>query len=77
MAGTKKQKSSVEPLHIFSRACRGCGICIAFCPHKVLEFDLYGIPKAVHPEKCKNCLICDILCPDFAITGMRKRKTHS
>jgi len=75
MAEKKKAKPDVEPLHIYSRACRGCGICIAFCPHKVLDLNLHGIPNISHPEKCKHCLICDILCPDFAITGMRKRKT--
>ena len=57
--------------------CKGCGICVAFCPSKALELDRYGMPFIAHPEKCKNChcFVCDLLCPDFAITGMRKRKS--
>jgi 2-oxoglutarate ferredoxin oxidoreductase subunit delta len=46
--------------------CKGCGICIRFCPQKVLvmkEFKAF----AQQPEKCTSCQLCELRCPDFAI----------
>ncbi|MBU1194835.1 MAG: 4Fe-4S binding protein [Proteobacteria bacterium] len=47
--------------------CKGCGICIHFCPEKVLEFDEQGKAKAVRPEDCIACRLCELRCPDLAI----------
>ncbi|MDR2744454.1 MAG: 4Fe-4S binding protein [Desulfovibrio sp.] len=45
--------------------CKGCGICVAFCPKKALG--LLG-DKAVHdPELCVLCGMCELYCPDLAI----------
>ena len=60
-------------LHIEERYCKGCGICIEFCPAKVLMKSEkmnsrgYFPPEGVEMEKCKNCGMCSLLCPDFAI----------
>ena len=47
--------------------CKGCGICVAFCPKEVLVLD--DLEKAcwAHPEKCINCGLCELRCPDMAV----------
>ncbi len=62
---TKEKKS---PVTVFKAWCKGCGICIAFCPQGVLDFDENGKSEPVHPEKCIQCMQCELRCPDFAIT---------
>ena len=47
--------------------CKGCGICIAFCPKGVLVMDKAGKACWAHPEKCKNCGLCELRCPDIAL----------
>lgn len=47
--------------------CKKCGICIAFCPKKVLENDEFGKVVVAKPDQCIACKICEQLCPDFAI----------
>ena len=47
--------------------CKGCGICINFCPKQVLEFDKNGKVEAARPEDCIACRLCEFRCPDLAI----------
>lgn len=47
--------------------CKGCGLCVAFCPGKVLELNSLGKAEVAHPEECINCGFCELHCPDFAI----------
>ena len=56
---------------IFGTWCKGCGICIEFCPQGVFEANGQGRPIVVHPEKCTACHWCDTHCPDMAITVRR------
>lgn len=56
---------------IFGTWCKGCGICIEFCPQGVFEANGQGRPILVHPEKCTACHWCDTHCPDMAITVRR------
>ena len=48
--------------------CKGCNICVSFCPRKVfiLSSDT-GKAEVAHPDKCIICGLCQLLCPDFAI----------
>lgn len=47
--------------------CKGCGICVALCPKKVLDLDQSEKAVAVRLEDCICCRLCEIRCPDLAI----------
>ncbi len=46
--------------------CKGCGICVAFCPKQVLEIE-NGKIKVAREEDCIKCSQCELRCPDYAI----------
>jgi len=54
--------------------CKGCGICVHFCPKKVLELDSNGKVDAVRPEDCIACTLCELRCPDLAIQIIKKQE---
>lgn len=72
----KKDKKPPK-IDIYKAWCKGCGICVAFCPAQVLARDEAGYPYVKSPEKCINCGWCEIRCPDFAITVNKKDKEFS
>jgi len=47
--------------------CKGCGICVAFCPREVLELDSGNKALWAHPDQCVRCGLCELRCPDLAI----------
>jgi 2-oxoglutarate ferredoxin oxidoreductase subunit delta len=47
--------------------CKGCGICVHFCPTQVLELDKEDKAVAVRPDDCICCMMCELRCPDLAI----------
>ncbi len=47
--------------------CKGCGICVTFCPHEVLRLDEEEKAVVRHPERCNFCGMCELRCPDIAI----------
>ncbi len=53
--------------------CKGCNICVAFCPTQVLKL-IKAKAKVVEPEKCTFCRLCELRCPDFAITVDMSKK---
>lgn len=55
-------------LDINAKWCKGCGLCIAICPKKVLELNEQVKCVAVRPDDCIGCRQCDNACPDMAIT---------
>jgi len=57
---------------IYTKWCKGCQICVEFCPTGVLAFaqDLQR-PVVVAAERCTACHFCDTHCPDLAIVVKR------
>ena len=47
--------------------CKGCNICVAFCPKDVLELDSDDKVVVARIEACTYCGLCELRCPDFAI----------
>ena len=46
--------------------CKGCGICVAFCPKNVLAVVKEKV-KIEDVSKCILCGQCEQRCPDYAI----------
>ncbi len=65
---SKLKKGPRGQVIIFGMWCKGCRICVDFCPTGVLAFQDEGeTPIVVAPEKCTACHWCDTHCPDLAI----------
>ncbi len=60
-------------LEIHEEICKGCGLCINFCPRSLITLAEHLNSKGFHPavlkepEKCNACTLCAIMCPDMAI----------
>ena len=46
--------------------CKGCGICVAFCPKKVLGLENEKI-AILDGDSCIKFGQCELRCPDYAI----------
>jgi len=67
-----KRKKVNNELDINRSWCKGCGICIAFCPREALFLD-ETVKAKIDNEKCTTCGICETFCPDFAISLVERR----
>ncbi len=62
--GKRRRRGQVT---VFPNWCKGCGLCVEFCPTHVLEQAESGTVVIAHPEACIACRWCEQHCPDFAI----------
>jgi len=71
----KKWKIPHGEIYIIKDRCKGCNLCIEFCPKEVLEESEEFNKKGYHPPRvkegkedaCVNCGFCTLICPEFAI----------
>jgi len=53
--------------------CKGCRLCVHFCPRGLISVSEQFNSKGYHPavfegsEECTACTMCAIMCPDVAI----------
>ena len=68
-------KTKQRHIVIHTERCKGCGLCIHFCPQLQLELSetqnsrgfLTAMGKSTIHEKCTGCGQCYLVCPDGAI----------
>jgi 2-oxoglutarate ferredoxin oxidoreductase subunit delta len=72
--GRRKKRARVT---VFANWCKGCGLCVAFCPQQVFEEDDESHPIVAHPERCTGCGWCTMHCPDFAIFSVLEDEPES
>ena len=60
-------KKKLEEHRINVDWCKGCGICVAFCPKNVLELNEKDKLVVDAAEACIVCKMCELRCPDMAI----------
>ncbi len=74
-AGIRTAGANVAIITIDKNRCKGCGICLTFCPQKMIvllegEINSLGYAPAAFSDeegKCKGCKICAEMCPDGCI----------
>ena len=72
-------KKRMKEIRINKVWCKGCGICVHFCPQNVLGMDDQGKAQVVAAEHCICCMMCELRCPDLAIEVIvesEKEKAH-
>lgn len=57
---------SGKKLMVEKDLCKGCGICVAFCPKNVLTIE-DGKVSIKDIDSCIQCGLCELRCPDYAI----------
>ncbi|MEA1963953.1 MAG: ferredoxin family protein [Candidatus Aerophobetes bacterium] len=63
----------MKKIYVDEDLCTGCGICIEFCPKKVLSYSSQRSLRGIYPaqvenlEACTLCRICEVYCPAFSI----------
>ncbi len=64
-------------IEIFQELCKGCEICVSFCPKNVIslsdKLNASGYLPVVFDDngECTGCAICAIVCPEVAIEVYR------
>lgn len=62
-------------VYVIPERCKGCEICVEFCPEGVLRVSShvngkgYHVPEVVPGKEntCVHCQFCTMICPEFAI----------
>ncbi len=63
--------------------CKGCQLCVAFCPKNIIVMSDRLNASGFHPatvveqEKCISCAFCARMCPDVVISVYKEEKKHA
>ena len=60
-------KPQLKTIAVNSEWCKGCGICVAFCPRSVWQLDRKDKAVPARSDDCICCKMCELRCPDMAI----------
>lgn len=74
MNAVQRKDKPVE-IEIKEEWCKGCAICVEFCPQHVLVMK-DGVVRVRDADACTGCQLCEIRCPDFAIKVSEKDKSQ-
>ncbi len=62
--------------------CKGCQLCVQFCPPKVLAMSsrlnsngFYTV-ELIDEERCTSCAACALVCPDVVITVYKAERVR-
>jgi 2-oxoglutarate ferredoxin oxidoreductase subunit delta len=64
-------------IEIDQEYCKGCGMCITYCPKNLIKYsdtfnDSGYIPAEFkNNDECTGCAICAMVCPEVAIEVYR------
>lgn len=70
----------MELWHVKIDRCKGCELCLQFCPKNALGMSSWRNVAGYHaailsdPDACNGCALCAEMCPETAITIYRKAK---
>ena len=63
----------MKKLYFNEKLCKGCGLCVAACPKKILRISDrlnamgYAVAECVDEKECISCACCATMCPDCVI----------
>jgi 2-oxoglutarate ferredoxin oxidoreductase subunit delta len=66
-AATREYPGKAVTIQVNEAWCKGCAICVEFCPKKILAMNRRDKPEVTDIDSCTKCMKCEQLCPDFAI----------
>jgi len=74
LKNNEERSATMPRMTVDPNYCKGCGLCIAACPKKIIRFSEninakgYNYAECFEQEKCIACKMCYVTCPDVAIT---------
>ena len=78
--GSRRRSGTIK---IRDDLCKGCVLCVVFCPEDVLvmtdrtNHKGYLLPELVDEPGCTACKICGRFCPELAIEVFRFAKAQA
>lgn len=70
----------MDPVQVQAERCKGCGLCVEFCPQHLMQLADHLNAIGYHPaelhnsDECTACGLCALMCPETAMEVFRKRR---